>query len=64
MKGPLTDALQQYRDGPDGLDEAQTAYKRVWNEVQKEVSLENSQTEKNILNINSQTEILKQRRIF
>jgi len=37
LKGPLTDALQQYRDGPDGLDEAQTAYKRVWNEVQKEL---------------------------
>ena len=26
LKGPLTDALQQYRDGPDGLDEAILLY--------------------------------------
>jgi len=37
LKDPLKEALQQYRDGPDGLDSAQDAYKKVWNEVQKEL---------------------------
>ena len=37
LKTPLKEALEQYRDGP-GNDEAQEAYKKVWNQVQKEVS--------------------------
>jgi len=36
LKGPLLDALAEYRDGPN-LDEKQEAYKSVWNEVQKEL---------------------------
>ena len=38
LKGPLLDALHEYKDGPN-LDDKQEAYKSVWNEVQKEVSL-------------------------
>jgi len=36
LKTPLKEALEQYRDGP-GNDEAQEAYKKVWNQVQKEL---------------------------
>jgi len=36
LKEPLKEALEQYRDGP-GNDEAQDAYKTVWNQVQKEL---------------------------
>jgi len=49
LKGPLKDALGQYRDGP-GLDEAQSAYKSVWNQVQQELKccgVDNAQDWKN-----------------
>ena len=36
LKEPLKEALEQYRDNPNN-DEAQNAYKTVWNQVQKEV---------------------------
>jgi len=36
LKGPLLDALHEYKDGPN-LDDKQEAYKSVWNEVQKEL---------------------------
>jgi len=36
LKEPLKEALEQYRDEP-GNDEAQNAYKTVWNQVQKEL---------------------------
>ena len=36
LKEPLKEALEQYRDNP-GNDDAQGAYKTVWNQVQKEV---------------------------
>jgi len=45
LKDPLKEALGQYRDDP-GQDEAQDAYKKVWNEVQKELKccgVENAQ---------------------
>jgi len=45
LKDPLKEALGQYRDDP-GQDEAQDAYKTVWNEVQKELKccgVENAQ---------------------
>jgi len=35
LKDPLTKALEQYRDVPE--NDAQTSYKTVWNEVQKEL---------------------------
>jgi len=36
LKEPLKEALEQYRDNP-GNDDAQGAYKTVWNQVQKEL---------------------------
>jgi len=36
LKEPLKEALEQYRDTP-GDDQAQDAYKAVWNQVQKEL---------------------------
>lgn len=36
LQGPLKEALSEYRDGPN-LNDQQEAYKKVWNEVQKEL---------------------------
>ena len=40
LKDPLKKALAEYKDNPSGNNEqAEQAYKNAWNEVQKEVSL-------------------------